>query len=238
MCNKGSLLYEGKAKKIYETDSPQKLWVEYKDDATAFNGVKHGVVTSKGRLNNAISEILFGQLSVPHHFVRKLSLTEQLVTKVEILPLEVVVRNIAAGSICKRLGIAEGTSFSPPLVEFFYKNDALHDPLITLDHIRVMGLATESQVETLKELALQVNDEIGAFLQKHDLLLVDFKLEFGLDCHSQILLADEVSPDTCRIWDMQTREKLDKDRFRFDLGDLVAGYQVILERIGGDKCLK
>ncbi len=233
---KSELLYEGKAKRIYSTDEANLYWVEYKDDATAFNGEKKGTIVGKGQLNNAISSIFFTMLQeqgVPNHFVQTLSTNEQLVRKVTIIPIEVVIRNIAAGSLAKRLGLNEGTPMNHPVVEFYYKNDDLGDPLINDSHISVLQLATSEQVITMEKLGLQVNHILIPYLAERNVTLVDFKLEFGLDERGNVLLADEISPDTCRFWDSNTNEKLDKDRFRRDLGNVEDAYQEILRRLGG-----
>ncbi|GGK34000.1 phosphoribosylaminoimidazole-succinocarboxamide synthase [Caldalkalibacillus thermarum] len=236
--HKEGLLYEGKAKKVYTTGDPKRLWVEYKDDATAFNGKKKGTIRGKGRLNNLISAALFTYLTrqgVANHFERLLSDHEQLVRQVSILPVEVVVRNMAAGSMAKRLGLEEGRKLSRPVVEFYYKKDELGDPLINEDHIDVLGLARPEQVGQMKSVALKVNRLLSRYFAERDLILVDFKLEFGLTAEGQLLLADEISPDTCRLWDSQTQEKLDKDRFRRDLGGVLEAYQEILNRVGGEQ---
>lgn len=230
------LLYEGKAKRIYSTDDPQIVQIQYKDSATAFNGQKKADITGKGRLNNEITSLLFLKLKeygVNSHFIRKVSQTEQLVKKVNIIPLEVVVRNIAAGSLSKRLGIEEGQKLSTPLVEFYLKNDDLGDPLLTKSHILELNLATSEEIHSLREKALQINEVLTSFFNELGINLIDFKLEFGKDEKGQILLADEISPDTCRLWDQQTNEKLDKDVFRRDLGSLTQAYETILERLGG-----
>ncbi len=227
-------LYEGKAKRIYKTDNPEVVWVEYKDDATAFNGGKKAQITGKGRLNNEITSALFAMLSekgIENHFIEKKSATEQTVRKVSIVPLEVVVRNIAAGSLAKRLGFAEGTELPFPVVEFYYKDDDLGDPLITLDHIKVLDLASEEELQAIKETALKVNEILQAYFIERDIKLVDFKLEFGKTADGSLLLADEISPDTCRLWDKNTNEKLDKDVFRRDLGSLTDAYEKLLGRI-------
>ncbi|WP_027417439.1 phosphoribosylaminoimidazolesuccinocarboxamide synthase [Aneurinibacillus terranovensis] len=235
--NKQEMLYEGKAKRIYRTDEPGILWVEYKDDATAFNGEKRAQITGKGKLNNRITSIFFRMLKekgIANHFVEELSATEQLVRQVEIVPLEVVVRNIAAGSLAKRLGMEEGTPLSHPVVEFYYKNDALGDPLINDSHIDVLGIATGEERNSLRSMALQVNDVLVEYMKERRVILVDFKLEFGRLDDGTLLLADEISPDTCRFWDADTKEKLDKDRFRRDLGSVEDAYKEILTRLGGD----
>lgn len=231
-----TLLYEGKAKKIYQTDDEKIVLVEYKDSATAFNGEKKAVITGKGRLNNEITSLLFLQLKekgIESHFIKKISSTEQLVKKVEIIPLEVVVRNVVAGSLATRLGIEEGQKLSKPLVEFYLKDDNLGDPLVTLDHILELQVATIPELETLKQKALEVNAVLSSFFAELGIRLIDFKLEFGKDQAGEILLADEISPDTCRLWDAQTNEKLDKDVFRRDLGNITDTYEKILARLGG-----
>lgn len=230
------LLYEGKAKRIYKTDEENVVLVEYKDSATAFNGQKKENITGKGRLNNEITSLLFLKLKehgIPSHFIKILSETEQLVKKVAIIPLEVVVRNVAAGSLSNRLGIEEGKPLSTPLVEFYLKNDELGDPLVTVDHILELNVAAAQETEILREKALQINTVLSSFFNELGIRLIDFKLEFGKDETGQILLADEISPDTCRLWDQQTNEKLDKDVFRRDLGSLTAAYETILKRLGG-----
>jgi phosphoribosylaminoimidazole-succinocarboxamide synthase len=233
---KGQLLYEGKAKRIYATNDSEIVWVQYKDSATAFNGEKKAEITGKGRLNNEITSLIFSKLheqGIESHFVKKISPTEQLVRKVEIIPLETVVRNVVAGSLSKRTGLPEGKELRQTLVEFYYKNDALGDPLFTEDHILELQLATKGQIDTLKLKALQVNEVLTELFKELGINLVDFKLEFGTDEHGQILLADEISPDTCRLWDMNTNEKLDKDVFRRGLGSLTDAYEKILEKLGG-----
>lgn len=232
----GQLLYEGKAKRIYATDEKQVVLVEYKDSATAFNGEKKAEITGKGRLNNEITSLLFLKLKekgIDSHFIKRVSETEQLVKKVSIIPLEVVVRNVAAGSFSKRLGIEEGRLLSAPIVEFYLKDDALGDPLVTIDHIRELKAATAEEIEVLQEKALEVDAVLSSFFADLGINLIDFKLEFGKDKQGQILLADEISPDTCRLWDLLTNEKLDKDVFRRDLGSLTKAYETILKRLGG-----
>ena len=236
---KGALLYEGKAKRIYETNDPELLWIEYKDSATAFDGKKKAEIEGKGRLNNLISSIIFTKLreqGIDSHFVQQLSETEQLVKKVEIIPLETVVRNYAAGSISKRLRIPEGEKLRRPIVEFYYKDDALGDPLLTEDHIEILDLASPDEVELLKTKALEVNKVLTELFAELGVKLIDFKLEFGRDSQGNVLLADEISPDTCRLWDMETNEKLDKDVFRRDLGSLTEAYAAILARLGVQSC--
>lgn len=230
------LLYEGKAKRIYATDDEQVVLVEYKDSATAFNGQKKAEIDGKGRLNNEITSLLFSKLKengIDSHFLKRVSETEQLVRKVTIIPLEVVVRNVAAGSLSKRLGIEEGRMLSTPLVEFYLKNDDLGDPLVTKSHILELNVATVEDLHQLREKALQINGILSNFFAELGIRLIDFKLEFGKDHEGQILLADEISPDTCRLWDQQTSKKLDKDVFRRDLGSLTEAYETILEKLGG-----
>jgi phosphoribosylaminoimidazole-succinocarboxamide synthase len=229
-------LYEGKAKRIYATDDEQIVLVEYKDSATAYNGQKKADITGKGRLNNEITSLLFLKLKeqgIESHFIERISEIEQLVKKVTIIPLEVVVRNIAAGSLANRLGIEERRELSTPIVEFYLKNDELGDPLVTLDHILELQVATEEDAAILREKALQINTVLSSFFNELGIRLIDFKLEFGKDSDGHILLADEISPDTCRLWDKQTNEKLDKDVFRRDLGSLTDAYENILARLGG-----
>ncbi|MFP7299589.1 phosphoribosylaminoimidazolesuccinocarboxamide synthase [Neobacillus niacini] len=230
------LLYEGKAKRIFRTHDEQIVLIEYKDSATAFNGQKKADITGKGRLNNEITSLLFLKLKeqgIESHFIERISETEQLVKRVEIIPLEVVVRNIAAGSLSKRLGIEEGKELTKPLVEFYLKNDDLGDPLLTTDHIHELNLATNEELTILKENALKINTVLSSFFNELGINLIDFKLEFGKDANGIILLADEISPDTCRLWDKKTNEKLDKDVFRRDLGSLTEAYETILARLGG-----
>jgi phosphoribosylaminoimidazole-succinocarboxamide synthase len=234
-------MYEGKAKKIYATSDENIVWVSYKDSATAFNGEKKAEIEGKGRLNNEISSILFELLKekgIKSHFVKRVSETEQLVKKVTIIPLEVVVRNIAAGSLSKRTGIPEGQILPRTIVEFYFKNDDLGDPLITEEHIDILNLASKEQLEVISKQALQVNEILTSYFVQRNVKLVDFKLEFGLDSEGQLLLADEVSPDTCRLWDAETNEKFDKDVFRRELGSLTDAYETILKRLGGLSCTK
>jgi phosphoribosylaminoimidazole-succinocarboxamide synthase len=233
---KQELLYEGKAKKIYRTNEEEVLWIEYKNEATAFNGQKKAEIEGKAVLNNKISSLLFTQLhkaGIKTHFIQQLSDQEQLVQKVSIIPIEVVVRNIAAGSISNRLGFEEGLTFAQPLVEFYYKNDELGDPLITNDHVMLLELATIAELEEIKQKALAVNEVLTPYFQEKNIKLVDFKLEFGRTATGEMILADEISPDTCRFWDSATNKKLDKDVFRRDLGTLTDAYNEILTRIGG-----
>ena len=228
------LLYEGKAKKLFITEDPQILRVEYKDDATAFNGQKFDRLRDKGRLNNAITIFFFEHLEkkdIPSHFVRKISETEQLVRRVKIIPLEVVVRNVAAGSLSKRIGWEEGKELPHPIVEFYYKDDNLGDPLLAEEHIRLLELASEVQIEELKNRGLAVNEALESLMLSKGIRLIDFKLEFGLDQKGEILLADEISPDTCRFWDIESGKILDKDRFRRDLGGVTEAYLEIYQRL-------
>ncbi len=232
---KRELLYEGKAKQVYATVDPDLVIQYFKDDATAFNAQKRGTIVNKGRYNNAISASLFRYLEehgVPTHFVRTLSEREMLVRRLEIIPVEVVVRNVIAGSLAKRLGLSEGRELPRPILEHYYKNDALGDPLINPWHITVLGFASEGELEEINRRALQVNDSLRTFLQPRGLILVDFKLEFGR-FQGRLLLADEISPDTCRFWDAASGEKLDKDRFRFDLGNVESAYAEVHRRICG-----
>ena len=227
-------LYEGKAKKVFATDDPELLIVDYKDDATAFNGLKKGTIQGKGVINNHMSNCLMAKLEkegVPTHYVKELSLRETLVKKVSIVPLEVIVRNIAAGSFSKRYGVEEGVVFDAPTIEFSYKNDALGDPLLNEYHALAMKLATPEEISAIKKYAFQVNETLKAFWKECGVTLVDFKLEFGRLADGTIVLADEISPDTCRLWDSKTGEKLDKDRFRRDLGGVEEAYAEIMRRL-------
>ena len=227
-------LYEGKAKKVFATDDPALLIVQYKDDATAFNGKKKGSIAGKGIINNQMSNRLMAKLEsagIPTHFVEELSERETLVKRVAIVPLEVIVRNISAGSFCKRYGFAEGVRFAQPTVEYSYKNDELNDPLICLPHILAMGLATAEEMAAIRSYALKVNDFLRTFWAGCGVTLVDFKLEFGRLADGTIILADEISPDTCRLWDSETGMKLDKDRFRLDLGGVEGAYAEIMRRL-------
>ena len=227
-------IYEGKAKKVYKTDDPEMYIVDYKDDATAFNGLKKGTIAGKGIINNQMSNRLMQmieQKGVPTHFVKELSERETLVKKVSIVPLEVIVRNIAAGSFSKRYGVDEGMVFDEPVIEFSYKNDALGDPLLNTDHALALKVATRTEIDTIKRYALQVNSILKAFWAECGVTLVDFKLEFGKTADGNIILADEISPDTCRLWDSATGEKLDKDRFRRDLGGVEEAYAEIMKRL-------
>ena len=231
-----TLLYEGKAKKLFTTEDPGLLRVEYKDDATAFNGKKFDRLEGKGQLNNAITIFFFEYLEknqIPSHFVRRISETEQLVRSVQIVPLEVVVRNVAAGSLSKRIGWDEGRELPYPIVEFYYKDDDLGDPLLAEEHIRLLELATEEEMQELKKKGLAVNKVLRSLLEQKNIRLIDFKLEFGLDQNGGLLLADEISPDTCRFWDADTGNKMDKDRFRRDLGGVTEAYREIYQRLTG-----
>ena len=228
-------LYEGKAKKVYSTEDPNVVIVSYKDDATAFDGLKKGTITGKGAINNQMTNFLMQQLEkagVPTHFVQELSERETAVKKVSIVPLEVIVRNIAAGSLSKRLGLPEGTKLKTTVLEYCYKNDDLGDPMINDYHIAAMELATKDEMAQIAAMALKVNELLTAYLKDLGIELIDFKLEFGR-FNGEILLADEISPDTCRFWDSKTGEKLDKDRFRRDLGHVEDAYQEILRRLMG-----
>lgn len=230
-------LYEGKAKRVYATDDPNYVVVEYKDDATAFNGLKKGTIAGKGVVNNRMSNLLFGYLAdngIPTHLVKELDERHTLVKHVKIVPLEVIVRNIAAGSFSKRFGVAEGADLANPTIEFSYKNDELGDPMINTSQALALRLATSEQIETIRSMALRANELMRVFFQERGLILVDYKLEFGL-FNGEIILADEISPDTCRLWDVNTREKLDKDRFRRDMGGVEDAYIEVYHRMGLDK---
>ncbi|WP_064094428.1 phosphoribosylaminoimidazolesuccinocarboxamide synthase [Rossellomorea aquimaris] len=239
---KGMLLYEGKAKQIFATTDEEIVWIQYKDSATAFNGEKKTNIEGKGVLNNKISSLLFSKLAekgIESHFIKQLSDYEQLVKKIHIIPLEVVVRNVIAGSLSKRLGMEEGIPLQKPIIEFYYKNDDLGDPLITNDHIDFLEIVTDEERNQIREMALGVNVVLQDIFKEAGVTLVDFKLEFGKDRNGEILLGDEISPDTCRLWDAKTNQKLDKDVFRRDLGSLTEVYSIILERLGGNKlCTK
>ena len=227
-------LYEGKAKKVFKTDNPDEFIIEYKDDATAGDGAKKGTIAGKGVINNEMTSILFPMIEkagIPTHFIEKLSPTEQLVKVVTILPLEVIVRNTAAGSISQRLGIPEGTKFDEPTLEFSYKNDDYHDPLINDDHAVAMKLATREEIAQVRDMTMKLNEFLKDFFAQRGVDLIDFKVEYGKDNYGNIILADEISPDTCRFWDIETGEKLDKDRFRRDLGNIEEAYQEMLKRV-------
>ena len=234
---KKEMLYEGKAKKVYATDNPEVLLVDYKDDATAFNGLKKGTIAGKGAINNRVTNYMMQMLEkegVPTHFVKELSERETLVKKVSIVPLEVSIRNISAGSFAKRYGVEEGIVFAEPTIEFSYKNDDLGDPLINEYHALALGVATKEEIETIKNMAFKVNEVMKSFFKNLNVDLVDFKLEFGKVADGSIVLADEISPDTCRFWDSTTHEKLDKDRFRRDLGNVEDAYAEMMKRILGE----
>ncbi len=234
---KKEMLYEGKAKRVYATDNAEVLLVSYKDDATAFNGLKKGTISGKGAINNRVTNFMMQLLEkegVPTHFVEELSERETLVKKVSIVPLEVIIRNISAGSFAKRYGVEEGIVFAEPTIEFSYKNDDLGDPLINDYHALALGVATKEEIETIKNMAFKVNEVMKNFFKKLNVDLVDFKLEFGKVADGSIVLADEISPDTCRFWDSTTHEKLDKDRFRRDLGNVEDAYQEMMKRILGE----
>ena len=230
-------LYEGKAKKVFATDDPDVVLVSYKDDATAFNGLKRGTITGKGVINNRVTNFLMQMLErngIPTHYIEEISDRETLVKKVHIVPLEVIVRNIAAGSLSKRLGLPEGTKLKKTVIEYCYKNDDLGDPMVNEYHIAAMGWATEEEVKLIAGYSLKINKLLGSFLKQSGIELIDFKLEFGKTSDGTIVLADEISPDTCRFWDSKTHEKLDKDRFRRDLGGVEDAYQEILKRLMGE----
>ena len=229
-------LYEGKAKKVFATDDANLVIVDYKDDTTAFNGEKKGTITGKGVINNVMSNHMFQlleQQGVPTHFVEQLSERETLVKKVSIVPLEVIIRNISAGSFAKRFGVEEGIVFDEPTIEFSYKNDELGDPLMNAYHAIALKAATREEIETIKAMAFKVNEVMKQYFDTLNVILVDFKLEFGKTADGKIVLADEISPDTCRLWDKTTKEKLDKDRFRRDMGGVEEAYQEIMKRVMG-----
>lgn len=234
---KTTLLYEGKAKKVYATNDPELVIVSYKDDATALDGLKKGTISGKGVINNKMSNYLCRLLQkhgVPTHFVEELSDRETVVKKVSIVPLEVIIRNISAGSFAKRYGMEEGIVFTEPTIEFSYKNDELHDPLINSYHALALGLATKKEIENIKAMAFKINDILKEYFLSLNVKLVDFKLEFGRLKDGTIVLADEISPDTCRFWDADTNEKLDKDRFRRDMGGVEDAYNEMMKRVFGN----
>ncbi len=234
MMEKQQMIYEGKAKQLYTCDQEDALIIHYKDDATAFNGVKKAQIEHKGMLNNAISTLIFKRLqkaSIPTHYIQTLNETDQLCRKVTILPLEVIIRNRIAGSMSKRLDIPEGTPAPKPIYELCYKNDALGDPLINEDHALAIKAASLEELGRIKELTLKINQELIQLFDRIGIILVDFKIEFGRTSNGEIVLADEISPDTCRLWDKETQKKLDKDRFRRDLGNVEDAYQEILRRL-------
>ena len=228
------MLYEGKAKQVFITENPQEYIVHYKDDATAFNGEKKAQIAGKGKLNNAISNHIFTMLEekgIKTHFIRQINETDVLVKKVTILPLEVIIRNISAGSFCKRLGLEEGIVLSEPIFELCYKRDDLGDPIINDDHAVALNLATRAEIAHMRQETLKINEILKEFFLNANLKLVDFKIEYGRTHDGEVILADEISPDTCRLWDKETNTKLDKDRFRRNLGSVIEGYQEVLERI-------
>ena len=229
-------LYEGKAKKVFATDDPALVIVSYKDDATALDGLKKGTIAGKGVVNNKMSDFLFSLLEkhgVPTHFVKELNDREALVKKVSIVPLEVIIRNVSAGSFAKRYGVEEGIVFKSPTIEFSYKNDDLHDPLLNEYHALALNLATREEIDEIKAMAFKVNDILKEYFLSLNVKLIDFKLEFGRLADGKIVLADEISPDTCRFWDAQTNEKLDKDRFRRDMGGVQDAYKEMMKRVFG-----
>jgi len=226
-------IYEGKAKKLYETEDEDVLIQEFKDDATAFDATKRGTITNKGIINNKLSEkifILLQEKGIPTHFMKRLNDRDMLVKKVKIIPIEVTMRNIVAGGMAKLLGLNEGIILKQPVLEWHYKEDALHDPLINDDHVRALGIATPKELDTIKKYSYTINEVMKKFFDSKNLLLVDFKLEFGR-CKGRVILADEISPDTCRLWDKTTKEKLDKDRFRRDMGNVEGAYEEVLRRV-------
>jgi phosphoribosylaminoimidazole-succinocarboxamide synthase len=227
------MLYEGKAKKIFTTQRPDQVLQYFKDDATAFNAQKRGTIVDKGVVNNRVSERLFRlleQQGIQTHFIERVSDREMLTKKVTIVPVEVVVRNVVAGSLAKRLGLAEGAAIDPAIIEFYYKDDALGDPLVNDDHLRMLNVATPAVLREMRELGHKINAVLAPFFKQRRMLLVDFKLEFGV-FHNRLILADEISPDTCRFWDQTTKESMDKDRFRKDLGKIEEAYQEVLKRV-------
>ena len=229
-------IYEGKAKKVYATDDPKIVIVDYKDDATAFNGLKKGTIAGKGVVNNKVSNHFFRLLEkqgIPTHYIEQLSDRETAVRRVEILPVEVIVRNRAAGSFSKRMGVAEGTTLACPILEYSYKNDELGDPFINSYYIRALNIATDDEMEQVKTYSFRINDILKSYLDELGIELIDFKLEFGR-FDGKVILADEISPDTCRFWDKATGKKLDKDRFRRDLGDVEEAYREIIRRLMGE----
>ncbi|WP_273720726.1 MULTISPECIES: phosphoribosylaminoimidazolesuccinocarboxamide synthase [unclassified Bartonella] len=236
--NRRHRIYEGKAKILYEGPEPGTYIQFFKDDATAFNAKKHEIIDGKGVLNNRISEHIFSHLSrlgIPTHFIKRINMREQLIKAVEIIPLEVVVRNVAAGSLAKRLGLEEGTALSQSIIEFYYKNDSLDDPMVTEEHITAFGWAVPQEIEDIMQLSIRINDFLSGLFAGVNIQLIDFKMEFGRlweDETMRIVLADEISPDSARLWDMQTREKMDKDRFRRDMGGLINAYQEVAKRLG------
>jgi phosphoribosylaminoimidazole-succinocarboxamide synthase len=236
--NRRRKIYEGKAKVLYEGPEPGTLVQHFKDDATAGNGAKHEVIDGKGVLNNRISEFVFTKLNglgIPTHFIRRLNMREQLIKEVEVIPLEVVVRNVAAGSLAKRLGLEQGTQLPRSIIEFYYKDDALNDPMVSEEHVTALGWATPHELDDIMSLAVRVNDFLSGLFMGVGIQLVDFKIEIGRLYEGEtmrIVLADEISPDSCRLWDIKTRNKLDKDRFREDLGGLVDAYREVAQRLG------
>lgn len=231
------MLYEGKAKKVFKTDDPEVLMVDYKDDATAFNGEKKGTIQSKGIINNRVTNHLMKMLEeqgIPTHLIKEISDRETLVKKVTIVPLEVIIRNVAAGSFSKRYGVEEGKELLAPTLEFSLKNDDLGDPLINSYHVLALGLATQEEIDTIAKYAFKVNEILRKYLLDLGIKLIDFKLEFGKTSDGTIVLADEISPDTCRFWDKDTNEKLDKDRFRRDMGGVENAYEEIMKRLMGE----
>ena len=235
--NKLEQVYEGKAKKVFKTDDPELYIVDYKDDATAFNGLKKGTIEDKGIINNRVTNYMMSILNkegVPTHFVKELSPRETLVKKVTIVPLEVIIRNKAAGSFSKKYGVPEGTELASTVLEYSYKDDSLGDPLINDSHILALKIATKEELDKISSLALKVNEVLTRFFKGVGIELIDFKIEFGKTSAGEIILADEISPDTCRFWDIKTHEKLDKDRFRRDLGNVEGAYKEILRRLFGE----
>lgn len=235
MVIKKELLYRGKAKTMYSTDDPELLIVDFRDDTSAFDGVKKEALEDKGYINNKISSFIMQYLAdngIPTHFVKVLSAQETLVRRLKMIPLECVIRNVAAGSLCRRLGIESGMTLEPALFEFFLKNDELHDPLVTHYHALAFGWATQSQMDTMHDYSLKINALLKELFAKAGMILVDSKYEFGLTSDGQVYLGDEISPDSCRIWDAKTQDVLDKDRFRKDMGQVIEFYKVVAEKLG------
>ncbi len=238
MKSRGKKLYEGKAKTLYEGPDPDTLVVHFKDDATAYNAEKHAIIEGKGVLNNRISELIFtrlGEIGIPTHFIKRLNMREQLVNKVEIIPLEVIVRNVAAGGICKLLGLTEGEALPRTIIEYCYKDDKLGDPLISDEHILAFGWANPQELDDIVSMTMRINDFLTGLFAGIGIRLIDFKIEYGRQYDGdmvRVVLADEISPDSCRLWDVETNRKLDKDNFRRDLGDLVDAYSEVAKRLG------
>lgn len=236
MISKGELIYEGKAKQLFKTNEPGVLWVEYLNQATALNGLKKDAISGKGELNNQITSKIFEELesrAIDSHFIKQISKTEQLIQEMSMIPLEVVLRNYSAGSFSKRFGVEEGIEFKTPIIEFYYKADELDDPFINDEHVLNFELASEQEILEIKEATRKINTALIDMFKKAGIKLIDFKLEFGRDIDGKVMLADEISPDTCRLWDLETNDHLDKDLYRRDLGDIIPVYQEVLDRLQG-----